>query len=257
MSSGEDHPTLFLADWTDALFIHFAVRAGELREKIPFQLELFDGLAWVSLVAFTQRRLRPVMGGRLGELLSAPLASHAFLNLRTYVNVDGEPGIYFLAEWIPNRLAALIGPAVYGLPYRLGKLAYHCDRIEGTFHGHVSAGGSSFRFSARNVRPERGEIAGAGCVDEFLLERYVAFTHFQGVSRRFEISHDPWRPVAARVQMEPSSLVDAFPWLRDVPAALAHFSRGVTGVRIGPPRRIENSRHNYPENPSKSAHFAR
>jgi len=31
-------------------------------------------------------------------------------------------GIFFIAEWIPNRLAVLIGPRMYGLPYRLGRL---------------------------------------------------------------------------------------------------------------------------------------
>ena len=30
----------------------------------------------------------------------------------------------FLAEWLPNRLSVLLGPATFGLPYRLGDIDY-------------------------------------------------------------------------------------------------------------------------------------
>src|SRR5215203_7281033 len=117
-------PALFVADWMDVAFIHFRVDPTLLQPSVPFELDLFDGDAYVSIVSFTQRRLRPTFGGRLTELLAAPLAEHEFLNLRTYVKHDGDVGIYFLAEWIPNRLAQFIGPKLYGLPYRLGRLDY-------------------------------------------------------------------------------------------------------------------------------------
>src|SRR6185369_13119824 len=83
-----------------------------------------DGSAYVSLVAFTQSRLRPIWGGRLAEMLSAPLAQHEFLNVRTYVRHEDEQGIFFMTEWIPNRVAAFVGPRTYGLPYRLGRMTY-------------------------------------------------------------------------------------------------------------------------------------
>jgi uncharacterized protein YqjF (DUF2071 family) len=50
-------------------------------------------------------RLRPRLGGRIGEWLLRPIARHELLNVRTYVQPMGEPGIYFLAEWIPNALS--------------------------------------------------------------------------------------------------------------------------------------------------------
>src|SRR4051812_9887848 len=117
---------LFVADWLDAIFIHFAVDPSALASQVPPQLELDvrDGCAYVSVVAFTQRNLRPTVGGALAAWLATPLATHEFLNVRTYVRHGNTRGILFLAEWIPNRLAALIGPRTYGLPYRLGQLCY-------------------------------------------------------------------------------------------------------------------------------------
>ena len=95
---------LFRADWKDVAFVHFRLRsAHRLQRFVPLELDRFDGEAYVSLVAFTQRRLRPTLGGRLAAWLSRPLAEHEFLNVRTYVRHGETRGIFFLAEWIPNR----------------------------------------------------------------------------------------------------------------------------------------------------------
>ena len=60
---------MFRADWSDALFIHFRVDPGLLGRIVPFEIDTCCGDAYVSLVAFTQRRLRPAIGGKL----AAPL----------------------------------------------------------------------------------------------------------------------------------------------------------------------------------------
>src|SRR5690242_12351895 len=116
--------SLFIADWLDAAFVHFRIDPAILQPMIPLPVDCFEGAAYVSIVAFTQRNLRPTIGGTLAAWLATPLATHEFLNVRTYVRHGGARGIYFLAEWIPNRLACLIGPRTYGLPYRMGKLDY-------------------------------------------------------------------------------------------------------------------------------------
>src|SRR3954453_12198296 len=139
---------IFLADWREALFIHFRVDPEALGAAVPFELDLRDGTAYVSLVAFTQSRLRPSIGGKVSALLSAPLAEHAFLNLRTYVRVNGEPAIHFLSEWIPNRLAALIGPRLYGLPYKLGVLEYQHGLDRKPMRGRVAAPGGVVDYVA-------------------------------------------------------------------------------------------------------------
>src|SRR2546426_7688628 len=112
---------LFIADWDGVLMIHYQVDADLLAPIIPFALHLHNGKAFVSLVAFTMRRMRPRFGGRLSAWLLKPIATHAFLNVRTYVRHYGEPGIYFLAEWLSNRLSVALGPRLFGLPYRLRK----------------------------------------------------------------------------------------------------------------------------------------
>ena len=94
---------------------------------------------FVSLVAFTLVRMRPRIGGKLGEWLLKPIATHEFLNVRTYVRHRGEPGIFFLAEWLPNRLSVLLGPRSFGLPYRHGRLRYTHSRDGSIVRGSVEA----------------------------------------------------------------------------------------------------------------------
>ncbi|PYJ88478.1 MAG: hypothetical protein DME70_03935, partial [Verrucomicrobia bacterium] len=109
---------LFLARWDRAVFINYSADPEILQRQIPFELDLRDGQAFVSIVAFTLVRMRPRLGGAWTEWLFKPIATHEFLNIRTYVRHRGEPGIYFLAEWLSNPLSVLLGPRSFGLPYR-------------------------------------------------------------------------------------------------------------------------------------------
>ena len=194
---------MFTADWLDVIFVHYRIAPAHLAPLLPLPLDLYGGDAYVSLVAFTQSRLRPTHGGRLGESLVSPLAHHEFLNVRTYVRHGDARGIFFMTEWIPNRLAAFVGPRTYGLPYRLGRLAYGGVRREIEAAGRRlsisrGTGASPMQPAApATARRERmGEASMPGDpheLDEFLLERYTAFTHRNGVIRRFDVAHAPWR----------------------------------------------------------------
>ncbi|MEO6434366.1 MAG: DUF2071 domain-containing protein [Tepidisphaeraceae bacterium] len=234
---GKVSTPLFIADWLDVIFVHFRVDAGRLAGIVPLPLDLHRGEAFVSLVAFTQSRLRPARGGRVGELLLAPLARHEFLNVRTYVRRGDVRGIFFLAEWIPNRLATLIGPRMYGLPYRLGRLRYEklSRRVE------ARGGRLSFAISP----PGEPAPAAAGTLDHFLAERYTAFTSRGGVTRRFDVDHAPW-PIArvAPVLTDSSLLSLTGDWWQDGAGAqivAAHYSPGVLDVTMSPPLRLASA----------------
>lgn len=229
---------LFTADWVLPVFMHFRVDRDWLQERVPFEVDRFDGQAYVSLVAFTQQRLRPIYGGSISRWLSTPLAEHEFLNLRTYVRHGRTRAIFFIAEWIPNRLATLIGPRTYGLPYRLGNLRYRGDLQKGLVGGKVRARGMEFCFSGTldsgcDFRP-----CDAGSLDHFLLERYSAFTTQNGVHRRFDIDHRPWPMTRLNVRLKRSTLLAAqVPCLEGSQPDLAHISPGVMDVAIGWPSR--------------------
>jgi uncharacterized protein len=236
----------FFNDWVRALFIHYEVDAQQLQKLVPFELDLRDGKAYVSLVAFSIKRLRPSMGGRITEWLSRPVSNHGFFNVRTYVKHEGEPGIQFLSEWLSNRLSVLIGPRTFGLPYRYGKLDYA--------HDHEMDRGGGEALITGNVTPVPGngyvqlryetavdvdadyQPCEAGTLDAFLLERYTAYTCRRGVKRRFRIAHDPWPAVAVDAQVFDDGLLAlSGDWAEDAKQVAANYTPGVKDIWVGKP----------------------
>lgn len=141
--------TRFVADWRRMLFVHYAVAPEALAPHVPFPLDCREGKAFVSLVWFSLERMRPCGTGGLGRFLLRPISDHAFLNVRTYVRPTDGPGIYFVAEWIPNRLSLRLGPATYGLPYRLGEIRHTPAGSGGVAHlrVHGTAEGADLSLS--------------------------------------------------------------------------------------------------------------
>ena len=236
---------LFVADWERAVFIHYEVDARLLQWGLPFALDLRDGKAYVSLVAFTMRGMRPRFGGRIGAWLFAPISTHEFLNVRAYVRYRDEPGILFLTEWLPNRLSVRLGPMSFGLPYQHGRLNYEHAHENGCLRGRVAvpgtAGGLCYEAEIRRDAPFH--VCAPGSLDEFLLERYAAFTCRAAVRRQFRIWHPPWPQARVDVKVHESSLLSrTFEWFRDARPAGSHYSPGLRDVWMGWPHRIGGHR---------------
>ena len=238
---GTEGAPLFLSDWTRAVFLHYRVAPEILCPQVPYELDTRDGWAYVSLVAFEMLRLRPRAGGRCLEWLSSPIGNHGFLNVRTYVRHQREPGIYFLVEWLPNRLSVSIGRRLFGLPYRFAELDYHHDHKAGTLFGSVAEP----RRSA-SLRWDSGIDSGPQFVpcephslDEFLLERYTAFTERHGVQRLFRVWHEPWPQTRLDVTMRDVSLLRRTgDWIEHAQWVGANYSPGVREVWVGRPQRM-------------------
>ena len=232
---------LFVADWERALMIHYEVAAEPLQREVPFKLDRRDGRAFVSIVAFTMSGLRPRLGRRLATWLLKPIGTHNFLNVRTYVQHSGETGIYFLAEWLSNRLSVAFGPRMFGLPYRFGRLDYQHGREQGDLRGHAADPAGKGVLAYRAVLDARAKPAEceAGTLDEWLMERYTAFTHVAGKAGFFRVWHQPWPQVRASATVTDQGLLGAnWPFLRGARIVGANFSPGVFNVWMGWPHRL-------------------
>lgn len=232
---------LLIAGWRDVVMLHFAVDAVALQREVPFAVERFEGQAFVSLVCFTLRDMRPRWGGALGAVMLRPVGMHRYLNVRTYVRHGDQPGIFFLAEWLSSRLATWFGPQLFGLPFRYGHIDYlHGDAAEG-LRGCVRAVEGELAYQGHPTARDaaRPTSSAPGSLDEFLLERYTAFTTRSGRQGFFRVWHPAW--VARRVDCEVTgrSLLTAnWPWLGPAELVGAHHSRGFDEVWMGWPHRL-------------------
>lgn len=234
---------LFLNDWVRAVFVHYEVEPAILQAQVPYELDLRGGKAYVSLVAFTMRRLRPCVGGRVAEWLSAPASNHGFLNVRTYVKHRDEPGIFFLTEWLPNPLSVFIGTRTFGLPYRYGHHFYRHNHERGELHGQVSAhrdGRNDQLIYNATVDPTAPfKPCAAGSRDEWLMERYTAFTERLGGQRMFRVWHEPWEQTPIDVTIDDTSLLETTgPWFNEAKLVGANYSPGTLDIWIGRPQCI-------------------
>ena len=228
---------MFYARWDRAVFIHYEADPATLQAQVPFQLDLREGRAFVSLVAFTLRRMRPRLGGRIGEWLFKPIATHEFLNVRTYVRHRGEPGIYFLAEWLNNRASVHLGPRSFGLPYRFGHIEYDHARNYDSLCGTINAGAGRLAYEGSAIG-DNFEPCEAGSLTEFVLERYTAFTQHRKRSRFFRVWHSPWPQTPAEIEVTADALIASTGhWWQSAQLVGANYSPGVE-VWMGRPHRI-------------------
>lgn len=232
---------LLYADWDRTLMVHYAIDPEILRPFVPFPLELHEGKAYVTLVAFTLRRMRPRWGARLGRWLMRPIATHGFLNVRTYVRAGGEPGIFFITEYMNNLLSLKLGPLAFGLPYRFARLDYHHDWKRGELTGRIRTplGGAALEYRAKIDPAGRFAPAGAGTLTEWLMERYTAFTVRRGKRLLFRVWHPPWPAVPVEAMVTDDTLLRKhLPWFHHATYVGAHFSPGVNDVWMGRPHPV-------------------
>ena len=238
-----DGRPLFLADWMRAVFIHFETDPAALQKCVPFELDLRDGRAYVSLVAFTMERMRLSFAGRLGAWMLSAFSSQRFLNVRTYVRAADETGIYFLAEWLSSRLSVPLGPVIFGLPYHPARLEYRHAREVGEISGQVTPARGAGRLSYRAKMDAGSAPSGcvAGSLEEFLMERYTAFTSWRGKRRLFHVWHEPWPQTPLReIEIHDRTLLASTgEWTRSAGCIGASFSEGVRGVWMGWPHRMK------------------
>ena len=220
----------FLAGWKDVLMMHFAVRPEILQPFVPFEVDTWEGKAFVSLLGFKLDRLRP---RKAPAWLLAPIATHEFLNVRIYVKHGDEKGIYFLAEWLPNWLSVAMGRPLFGLPYRLGVLEYD----------HANPSALKGRVTSKNLiswtAKGEGELQAAekGTLTEWLMERYTAFTYWLGIKRRFRVWHPPWPQIPVQAEVINEDLLDETGrWFEHARFVGANWSPGFDDVWMGAPR---------------------
>ncbi len=103
--------------WNHIFFIHSKVDPVALQRHVPFELDLIEGNALLSIVPFQMDKIC-----FLG-VPPLPFFSHLWeLNLRTYVTLGGERGVYFFTLDTDSRLGCFVANRFFHLPYRVSEI---------------------------------------------------------------------------------------------------------------------------------------
>ena len=224
--------------WHDLLFAHWPLDPEHVRHAMPPALRPFldvrDNAAWVGVVPFW-------MSNVTGRYLPAVPGFSTFpeLNVRTYVTIDGKPGVYFFSLDC-TKLSAVIGARMmYSLPYfhaRMGvwsdrHIGFHMPHFEASQRNEVSYVGerlepplpAAFRGHYRPTGDVYHPLPGS--MEEFLVERYCLYTTRRHEILRADIHHLPWplQPATAEIEINSMALSAGIVLPKTVP--LLHFAK--------------------------------
>jgi uncharacterized protein YqjF (DUF2071 family) len=197
--------------WSEVLFLHWPVDPAALQPHVPMEVELFDGRAWLGVVAFRMSRNR-VFGFPVPPILE--------VNVRTYV----RGGVHFLSLDASSRLAVMLARAWYGLPYFHARMSMRRDGERVRYESRRE--GAEFVATYGPAGP--ATAARPGTLEHFLVERYALFAVRHGRVWRTDVRHEPWPLQPARAEVEACTLTP----IAVEGAPLAHYAREVHS-RIG------------------------
>ncbi|MCA9076145.1 MAG: DUF2071 domain-containing protein [Planctomycetaceae bacterium] len=210
--------------WRELLFIHWEVDADVIQASLPegLTVDTYNGQAYVGLVPFFMRNIRPWWGPRVPGI-----SNFLELNCRTYViGPNGVPGVWFYSLDTDSRLTVWGARKYYHLPYHLAAMSHHYEQSSGRVEFSSHRNGTSGEFASRFVYQPDGEaiVTDARSLEFFLVERYILFA--QSPDGRFwsgTVHHPPYEVSPVSVEEWDDSL---FP-LNDFPQPQRPFEHAL------------------------------
>jgi uncharacterized protein len=216
-------PWIMKQTWRDLLFAHWPLAISIVRSRVPavLPLDTYDDLAWIGITPFRLSGLRPRFLPPFPGVSNFPE-----LNVRTYVTVDGKPGVYFFSLDAGSAIAVAMARLGYRLPYFTAEMSHRRAADWVTFRSHrTHAGAPHADFQARFRPAGEARRARKGSLEYFLTERYCLYTVTQRRTiYRAEIHHAPWPLQKAEAEIGRNTMAAAAGFgLPDTPPLL-YFS---------------------------------
>ena len=214
-------PWLMTQTWHDLLFAHWPISPDVLRARVPrrFELDTFDGEAWIGVVPFCMTNVAPRAVPALPGLSRFPE-----LNVRTYVRVDDRPGVFFFSLDASSRAAVRVARLTLGLPYFDAVMSVRSDGDVVSYESRRVKSAADFVASYRPSGPVFH--ARPGTLEYFLTERYCLYAlDRRGRPYRLEIHHAPWPLQVAEATMTRNTMAAAAGITLPAQTPLLHFAK--------------------------------
>ena len=184
-------------EWKNLLFLHWEAPADALQALLPpgLQVDTHDGRAWIGIVPFFMRGVRPAF------LPSMPgLSNFLELNVRTYVyDKSGTPGVWFFSLDANHGVACSLGRKLFNLNYRNARIqAREGNWTDFRAHRKGSSEGATFRYRRTGL----GQGVRSESLEFFLTERYALYCSSEHGSQlwRGRVHHNPYQLYDAEIE---------------------------------------------------------
>ena len=190
-------PAVMYQKWEQLLFLHWGFEPAEIQKTLPTGLtaDTFDGEAWVGIVPFLMRGIRPRFLPAVSKI-----SNFLELNLRTYVHdAQGRPGVWFYSLECNQPLAVQIARSLFHLPYQHARMNTAIqpsgmrkyasqrkkDEVVSKFHYQIA---------------DDSHEATPGGLEFHLAERYLLFSKSPNGLRMGRVHHQPYPLAPASLQ---------------------------------------------------------
>ncbi|AIE61245.1 YqjF family protein [Bacillus methanolicus] len=215
--------------WSNLLFAHWPVPPETLRPHIPppLQIDTFNGYAWLGIVLFVLEGIYP--RGLSYVSLVPPFPE---INVRTYVQCNGKPGVYFMSLDAEHWITYTIAKKLFRLPYYSAQISF--QKKGQTFHCKSIRKGKTntpIIFNGNYVPLSEVYFAKEGTLDHWLTERYCLYSTDNGANIYCgEIHHRPWPLQKAETEICTNTLFSPFHFDFTEVKPISHFSKGVDAL---------------------------
>ncbi|WP_149495213.1 YqjF family protein [Roseiconus lacunae] len=203
-------PWVMRMTWSELLFAHWTIEPDTVAKLLPpgVMLDTREGKAWVGVVPFLMSGVAPRFCPPLPGL-----SRFLELNVRTYVTVDGKPGVWFFSLDAESRLAVRSARATFNLPYMDARMSLK-RRDEGMIDyqsNRTHRGESAAKYDASYSATDEFRVAEPGSLEHWLTARYCLYSASRrGQVYRGEIDHPPWRLAPAFYDERANTMGEGF-----------------------------------------------
>jgi uncharacterized protein YqjF (DUF2071 family) len=177
--------------WGKLLFMHWPVPIELLRPKIPSRLEIdtHDSLAWIAITPFTMWNVRAV-----GVPAIPGLNSFHECNVRTYVHLDGVPGVWFFSLDATKIIPVLAARIFFALNYLKAQidLCQVASTINYALKRPAQEAGSAAELEVSWTIGNGLPLSQPESREFFFTERYCLYAGTNQQLSRARIWHPPW-----------------------------------------------------------------
>ncbi|HYF33783.1 MAG TPA: DUF2071 domain-containing protein [Prosthecobacter sp.] len=190
--------------WHHLLFLHWRFDAAVIQATLPpgLVVDTFDGSAWVAIVPFFMRGIRPRFTPNVPGI-----SNFLEANVRTYVHdARGRSGVWFYSLDCNQPLAVWTARTFFSLPYHHARMcATHAP--DGTIHyrSHRQRAPAGSLFTYRIDSPTHP--AEPGTLEFFLAERYLLFSSTVRGLRVGQVFHTPYPLASVQVPQWDAQLI--------------------------------------------------
>ncbi len=199
-----ERPWVLRMSWRRLAFLHWPVSAEAVRSQLPARvdLDLFDGRAWIGVVPFfmAETRLRGVP--------PIPAAvDFEELNVRTYVRVNGRPGVWFFSLDAASKLAVRGARIGCGLPYYDAAMDLRTNGEHVEYRSRrIHRGAAPAEFIGRYRSSGPAFSAEEGSLEAWLTERYCLYTIRRGRLLSLDVHHLRWPLQPGEAEIERNTM---------------------------------------------------